>query len=277
MTPLDGAPTRQSRLASALTTSRGLMSLVRGGSGRPIVILHDLASSHESLNALAEDLKRNFQVIQVDLLGHGASDLRPLDLSISAQSDAVVEVLHDLGIYRPILVGHSLGGAVAVHVAAYHPDLVGKLVLISAGIYEYRFPLCWRLCRSRLGWHVLGLLGGPGAVERALRLARVVSGNVRTSVNRIESSAGWAALGRAFRQSTSDAALSELERLSEDALTHPTLVIWGTENRILPLASARVFFQGRHNVRFVEVAGTAHAVAEEAPRVVADLIREFLE
>lgn len=263
-------------MTSALTTSCGLVSLTRRGNGRPIVLLHDLASSQESFNALAEALEGRMHVIQIDLLGHGASDLRPTDLSIAAQSEAVAEVLQDLGLEQTVLVGHSLGGSVAIRLAAYRPELAARLVLISSGTYEYRLPFRWRFCRSRLGWSLLGWLGGSGAVERALRLAGVVSGRAQRSLGILESSAGWTALGRAFRQSMSDAALSELEHLAENAIVHPTLVIWGTENRILPVATARVFFQSRERVRFVEVTGAGHSVQEEAPGVVGDLIREFL-
>ncbi len=264
------------RLTSALTTSCGLIALSRGGSGRPVLLLHDLASSRESFDPLIESLGAELQLVQIDLLGHGASDLRPTDLSISAQSEAVAEVIADLGFQQATIVGHSLGGSVAIHLAAYHPELVGKLVLISAGSYEYRFPLRWRLCRSRLGWRLLGLLGGPGAVERALRLSGATSGTLSRANDPLESRAGWSALGRAFRQSTSEAALSELEHLAESSIVHPTLVVWGTANRLLPVASARVFFQRRLNIRFVEVTDAGHAVHEVAPNVVADLIREFL-
>jgi len=268
---------RAGALTSSLTTSCGVVRFKRSGQGRPVVFLHDLARSLESFDPLAPRLGPGYQVIQIDLLGHGGSDKRPADLSIGAHSAAVAEVLDDLGLERSVIVGHSLGGSVALSVARADARLVSRLVLISSGVYEYVFPFSWKAARTALGWRLLGILGGPGTVERAWRLARVTPPEVEGAGDPLETREGWAALGRAFRQTTSDSSLAELERLVEEPLSHPTLVLWGTENRVLPLPTARVFFQGRRHARFVEVAGTAHAVHEEAPQVVADVIREFLE
>jgi pimeloyl-ACP methyl ester carboxylesterase len=150
-------------------------------------------------------------------------------------------------------------------------------VLLSAGSYDYRFPPSWRIARFRAAWSLLGLVGGPGAIQRSLRLARVSTGASQPSPDPLDTREGWAALGRAFRQSVNEASFVEMEEIVEHRLGHPALVVWGSENRILPAASARVIFRGRKNVKFIEIAGAAHAVHEEEPAIVADLIRDFLE
>ena len=103
------------------------------------------------------------------------------------------------------------------------------------------------------------------------------AGAEQSAFDPLDSRAGWSALGRAHRQSTSEASLREMEDLVESRLRCPTLVLWGAENRLLPAAGARVIFRERRNVRFVEVAGAGHAVHEDEPEVVAELIQEFLE
>jgi pimeloyl-ACP methyl ester carboxylesterase len=89
--------------------------------------------------------------------------------------------------------------------------------------------------------------------------------------------ASWNALGRAYRQSTSHAALAEMEALVEHSLQHPALVIWGSENTLLRPASARLRFRDQRNVKFIEVSGAAHAVHEDQPEAVTDLLLDFLD
>lgn len=261
----------------SLTTSHGVVTYTRGGSGARVLCLHDIASSRHSFDALADLLRPAHQVIQIDLLGHGDSDSRPQDLGLQVQYEALLEVVSDLSVDGLTLVGHSFGGSVALKLAAHHPELVRRIVLVSAGTYDYQLPVSWRLFSTRPGWRLLRWLGGSGRVARALRKANVAPGLAPQLIDPLETRPGWNALGRALRQALDEETLGELEHIVEHGLRHPLLVIWGTENQILPIGTARVLFQGRPGVRFVEITGAGHAAHEEAPGVVADLVREVCE
>jgi pimeloyl-ACP methyl ester carboxylesterase len=105
----------------------------RGGSGSPVVLLHGLAGSSREWDATATALAPH-RVLSVDSRGHGRSTRRPNDVSREAHVADVVHVIETL-VGAPVsLVGQSMGGHTALLVAAAHPDLVSRLVLLEAGV-----------------------------------------------------------------------------------------------------------------------------------------------
>jgi pimeloyl-ACP methyl ester carboxylesterase len=101
------------------------------GSGRPIILLHGGMMSGESFAPVLPVLTTNRQVITVDLQAHGRTADVDRPLSLEAMADDIVALVEHLGLDQPDLVGYSLGGGVALHVAAKRPDAIGKLVLTS--------------------------------------------------------------------------------------------------------------------------------------------------
>jgi pimeloyl-ACP methyl ester carboxylesterase len=103
------------------------------GSGRPIVILHGLGGQMGNFTyALLERLTGEFRVILMDRPGSGYSKRAPGATGrLTEQASIVAEFIHKLGLQRPLLVGHSLGGAIALGVALDHPDVVGVLALVA--------------------------------------------------------------------------------------------------------------------------------------------------
>jgi len=275
-------PGEEQGVTGTLTTSCGVVHYRRLGSGQPIVFLHDFGTDQHSFASISSRLVHKHHIVSLDLLGHGKSEKRAPDLSIAAQGQAVLEVLRDLRLGGAVLVGHSLGGSVAIHVAAAAPQAVSKLVLLSAGCYAYRTSPRWHLLRFRLPWAALGIFSGP---DRISKVRDSLSLNPRVQALTGEGpdppspsdAASWKALGRAYRQCTTHATLAEMEALVDHSLQHPTLVVWGSDNTLLLPASARLLFRDTRNVKFIEVAGAAHAVHEDQPETVTDLILDFLD
>jgi pimeloyl-ACP methyl ester carboxylesterase len=106
------------------------------GSGKPLVLLHGGLGSGEMFGPVLPALCEHHQVIAVDLQGHGrTADIdRPLDIRVMA--DDIAALIHHLGLTKPDLVGYSVGGGVALHTAAKHPDKVGRLVVVSAYVWS---------------------------------------------------------------------------------------------------------------------------------------------
>ncbi|MEV0396132.1 alpha/beta fold hydrolase [Polymorphospora rubra] len=112
-----------------------LSCLDSGSGGDPVVFLHGLAGSARELWPSAAALLPDHRVVAVDQRGHGHSTRRPADLSRRAYVDDVVSVIGALGIDPPVtLVGQSMGGHTAMLTAAWHPDLVRRLVMVEAGV-----------------------------------------------------------------------------------------------------------------------------------------------
>ncbi|MEV6637528.1 alpha/beta hydrolase [Actinoplanes sp. NPDC051470] len=104
------------------------------GGGSPLILLHGGLGSGEMFAAVLPALTARHRVILVDLQGHGrTADIdRPLDLTLMA--DDVAALIDHLGLDQPAVVGFSLGGGVAYHVAIRHPEKVSRLVAASAHI-----------------------------------------------------------------------------------------------------------------------------------------------
>lgn len=107
-----------------------------GGQGRPLVLIHGLASNARIWDLAAPILAENFAVVALDQRGHGLSDHPDEGYDFATISGDLESFLQMLGISRPVLVGHSWGGNVALEYTAKHPSAVAALVLVDGGFMQ---------------------------------------------------------------------------------------------------------------------------------------------
>ena len=103
------------------------------GEGPALLLIHGIGDSSATWVDLIPGLARRYTVIAPDLLGHGASDKPRADYSVAAYANGMRDLLGVLGIDRATLVGHSLGGGVAMQFAYQFPERTERLVLVGAG------------------------------------------------------------------------------------------------------------------------------------------------
>ncbi len=103
-----------------------------GAGAPPLVLIHDLGSDHSSFAPQIEHFRRKHRVVAVDLPGHGASDKLEKEYSIPGLADDIAWLSYELGVYAPFVVGHGLGGMIAVEVAAHYPDLPAAVVALDS-------------------------------------------------------------------------------------------------------------------------------------------------
>jgi pimeloyl-ACP methyl ester carboxylesterase len=106
------------------------------GEGKPLMILHGLFGFSDNWQTHAKKLAEYYRIILVDLRNHGRSDWSD-DFSYDIMADDVIELAESLDLEEMILVGHSMGGKVAMHLAAKREDLLEKLVIVDMGIKGY--------------------------------------------------------------------------------------------------------------------------------------------
>jgi pimeloyl-ACP methyl ester carboxylesterase len=220
-----------------LADGRVIAALVAGpGDGQKIVFVHGLGGSQSTWQIVLGELAERYRVAAIDLPGHGQSDKSvSADYSTPALAAAVAEALKALKVTPAIVVGHSLGGAVALHLALQHADEVAGLVLVnSAGL------------GNEIAGELLDLMDGEPGKATARALLELFFADQRLVVDRgIDEMAqnqladgAWAAQ-RAVAAAAFDRGgqrLAVREQLAQ--VTTPTLIAWGAKDRVIPLAHA---------------------------------------
>lgn len=117
----------------AATVHGHSVSYLQAGEGPVLLLVHGIAGSCENWREVVEPLARHHTVIAPDFPGHGASEAAAGDYSIGALASGLRDLLLALGHERATLVGHSLGGGVAMQLAYQHPEMNERLVLVSSG------------------------------------------------------------------------------------------------------------------------------------------------
>ncbi|MFM5503315.1 alpha/beta fold hydrolase, partial [Aeromonas veronii] len=112
------------------------MNFKEQGQGAPVVLIHGLFGSLDNLGLLARPLGEQYRVISVDLRNHGAS-FHSDEMSYPAQAADVLALLDHLGLDRVALVGHSMGGKVAMQLAKQAPERVNQLVVADIAPVAY--------------------------------------------------------------------------------------------------------------------------------------------
>ncbi len=271
-------PTLQEGAASILGHR---MAYMAGGAGEPVIFLHGLGHAASAWSEVLPHLARRFRVFAVDMLGCGYSDKPRIDYSLKALATYTRLFMDAVGIERAHLVGHSLGGGIAMHLAWQYPERVNRLVLISSGGLGRDVRLALRV--ASLPGTSLALACSTSPVW-LWALKRLWAGHVITPAWR-ENMQMWIRLGqvdsrRAFLRilrcvcSIRGQKISALDRLT--LLKHPVLLIWGERDRTIPVAHARHAASLMRHCQLEVLPGCKHYPPLERPEAVAALLERFL-
>ena len=248
------------------------------GHGPPVVFLHGLgASMYAWRKNLAAVAAAGFRVIAFDNRGFGLSDKPPAPYDNAAYARLAVALMDSLGLSDAVLVGHSMGGAIAAEIAIEYPPRVRGLVLVGSAGLGGREPLLFRVAR----WPVLGpaLLAfrGRGLTARLLKSTYFDPGKVtEADVDQYYAPVALPDYGRALRGALLQFHFDGLEgRL--DRIAAPTLVLWGEGDRWMPIGLGRALAGGITRSAFLSVPHAGHSVQEEAPDEVNHLVIRFLK
>jgi pimeloyl-ACP methyl ester carboxylesterase len=257
----------------------------RSGTAGPVVALvHGIASRAAQWEHVMAVLGDRYRVIAPDLLGHGLSAKPRGDYSLGAQACGVRDLLAALGHDRVSLVGHSLGGGIAMQFAYQFPERVERLALISSGGLGREVSLFLRAATLPGSELVLPLLAGSWVRATGRRLDRAVGRYVPAGLH--EALAGFGSLGdpptrSAFvhtARSVIDIGGQRVDGrdrlyLAEDL---PMLVVWGARDAILPVAHGRALAEQLPGARYVEFPRCGHFPHLAEPRRLADVIDDWL-
>jgi pimeloyl-ACP methyl ester carboxylesterase len=258
------------------------------GSGPPVVLIHGMVNSSRHWREVAERLAVRYTVIAPDLVGHGDSATPRGDYSLGAHAAVIRDLLTAIGVGPATIVGHSLGGGVAMQFFWQFPQRVERLVLVSSG---------------GLGREVSPMLRGaavPGAAAAVWAIAhpRVLAA-LDDVADRLRKGGGGrgvylraftralrplqaAGARRAFLQTLRAVIDARGQKVSATDRLYllgpvPTMIVWGERDHTIPLAHGRAAHEQIPNSRFETLARAAHFPHLEDPEGLAEVLTEFIE
>jgi pimeloyl-ACP methyl ester carboxylesterase len=226
-----------------------------GAHEKAVVLVHGLAGSARWWRRNVAALRSEYRVIIPDLIGFGRTERTGRLPRMDRVADVLCAWLEVLGQQCVHLVGHSMGGQVSIHLAANHPDVVDRLVLVdSAGIPRTRAPgdvvRAWMAMAPPRAW------GDP-------RFLRTIAEDAWA--------AGPATLAQALHRIVSDDVRPLLGRIRA-----PTLVVWGEGDRLVPPADGEAFRRLIPDARLVRIRRAAHNPMVDRPSAFNRVLLRFL-
>ncbi len=263
------------------------LSYVDSGSGPVVLFLHGILGSQRQWARLVDKMDDDYRVIVPDLFGHGESAKPMGDYSLSAHAATMRDLLDHLGIERVTLVGHSLGGGIAMQFFYLFPERVDRLVLVSSGGLGREVNLILRSATLPGAAQVLSFVASTRVLSRVEALGRGASkvgwrpGADITAIWDGFSSLADRESRRAFLATTR--AVIDIGGQSISAHDHlggvlpiPTLIVWGSKDRMIPAWHALSAQRAVPDCRVELFEGAGHFPHLEDPDRFARVLRQFI-
>jgi pimeloyl-ACP methyl ester carboxylesterase len=262
-------------------------SYTDSGSGPALLFIHGILGSQKQWGHLVDRLDDNHRLIVPDLFGHGESAKPIGDYSLGAHAATLRDLLDKLGIAQVTLVGHSLGGGIAMVFSYLFPERVDRLVLVASGGLGREVSPLLRSATLPGAEYVLPVIASGWMRDRIASAGRVLrSVGVRPGRDLTEVWDGFTSLGdadtrRAFLATTravidpGGQSVNAHDYLP-DSTPIPTLVVWGTKDRMIPAWHAASATTSMPNCRVELFQGAGHFPHLDDPDRFAALVREFI-
>jgi pimeloyl-ACP methyl ester carboxylesterase len=257
------------------------------GSGPPVVLIHGMLNSSSHWRAVAERLAAAHTVIAPDLIGHGDSAAPRGDYSLGAHAASIRDLLAAIGVDRASIVGHSLGGGVAMQFFYQFPQRVERLALISSGglgrevspmLRTAALPGMSALLSLTIHPRLLAALSGGGGRLRERGIgAGVYLQAIARALRPLETTEARQAFLQTLRAviDIHGQRVSATDRLNLlEAI--PTLIVWGERDRTIPVEHGRLAHAAIPHSRFETLPASAHFPHLEDPDGLSRLLGEFL-
>ena len=242
-----------------------------GSSKKTLVLVHGLGASSERWKYVLPLLATEFHVVVPDLVGFGYSDKPLADYTIDFFSNFLEKFLLSLGIEQTSIIGSSLGGQIAAEYTSSHSHSVNKLILVSpSGIMKQS--------TFALDAYIMAALY-PNE-ESARNAFETMDGSgkkipmeiINGFVTRMKlPNAKFAFMSTLLGLKNSDLITKKLENISS-----PTLVIWGSDDPVIPITFANGFVSSINDCKFYEMNECGHTPYVQDPKLFASQVLKFL-
>ena len=269
------------RAGSQFVQTPGLRTHVQieGPAHAPVVLLlHGFGSSLQTWDAWGQGLAYEYRVVRLDIAGFGLTGpAEPGDYSDEADVQRLLAVVDQLGLPRMTVVGHSMGGRLAWHFAAAHPQRVDKLVLIAPDGFPdpqaksdrtYDVPAWMGVARYALPrWMIK-----KGVASAYADPSRLDDDTARRYQDMLLAPGVRQAVLARMAQTRNRDPLPWLQRL-----TMPTLLLWGAQDGMIPAENSMDYQRAMPHAQRVVMPDVGHLPHEEQPQRSLQAVRDFLQ
>lgn len=260
------------------------------GSGPAILLIHGIGDNSTTWSAVQSKLAQRFTVIAPDLLGHGKSDKPRADYSVAAYANGMRDLLSVLDIDRVTVIGHSLGGGVAMQFVYQFPHLVDRLILVGAGGVTKDVNVALRFASLPMGSEALALLRLPLVLPTLQMVGRVAGGffgstrlgrdlpQVLRILNDLPEPTASSAFARTLR-AVVDWRGQVVTMLDRCYLTQsvPVQLIWGSGDAMIPASHARMAHAAMPGSQLEIFDGSGHFPFHDDPDRFVEVVEKFVD
>jgi pimeloyl-ACP methyl ester carboxylesterase len=263
-------------------------AFVKRGSGPALLLLHGLGCDHTTWDPVIDALAKRYTVIAPDFLGHGQSDKPRADYSLGGFANGMRDLLTILGIDRVTVVGHSLGGGVAMQFAYQFPERTERVLLVAPGGLGPEVTLAIRAV-TLPGFHQgIGLLTLP-VVRQAVHAS--LRGASRSGLSALRDLGEVADIIESWRDPGTRRAIRHLVRGVVDLrgqivtmrdrgyLTQamPMCIVWGSDDRVMPVSHAELAAEFAPSARVEIIPNAGHFPHKDHPERFVKIANDFIK
>jgi len=282
--PVEELTERWANQASQFLTLSGMQVHFRDEGPKedpvPIILVHGTSASLHTWDGWTAVLAEHHRVIRFDMQGFGLTGPHPDGkYRIENYADTLIMLMDKMGIDTAIIAGNSLGGYVAWSTALLYPERVAKLVLVDSSGYPFEsqsVPIAFRIYRSSLLKSLFGSIMPRSMVKSSLE-------NVYGNPDKISEDL----VDRYFELTTREGNRGALAKRFVDTkagelanrvgeLKQPTLIMWGEQDRLIPISVGQRFHREITNSQFITFSDLGHVPHEEDPQITVNAVEQFL-
>ena len=235
----------------------------------PVVLIHGTGSSLHTFDQWTHELKDEYRVVRMDLPGYGLTGPFPSrDYSVHAYVQFIEHFLEAMGISKCVIGGNSLGGHISWRFTVKNPQMVNKLILIDATGYPFKAksePLAFSVAKvpviKNLFTFITPRFIARSSVENIYADKSKVTAELASRYFELTLRPGnRQAFVDRFTAKYDEEAYKQISEIS-----HPTLILWGDKDLLVPVENAARFHQDLPNDTLVILEGTGHVPMEESP------------
>jgi pimeloyl-ACP methyl ester carboxylesterase len=264
------------------------VSYRRAGWGPVVVLIHGITGSSLTWEHVIEPLAERYTVVAPDLLGHGESAKPRGDYSLGAYASGIRDLLQAIGHDRATVVGHSLGGGVAMQMAYQFPERCERLVLVSSGGLGREVHMLLRAAALPGSEFVLPLLASQGLIGRLDAFGTFLSRfGLRAGADLDEMWRGFSSLADAGARAAFIHTLRTIldpggQRVSATdrlylAAEMPSLILWGERDPIIPYRHGERAAETMPGSRLVTFPNAGHFPHRDDPKRFVRELTDFME